>query len=376
MSAKLCGSLIPKAGLLWGAAVFLLTVNASSQQLEYPTFATLPNNQNQITNIELIGSPALSAGPDGHLWVAYADVNNNGGALSVASSPDGVNFTVHQTSVATGAFPAMTLSGGRLLEASMVNSSVIQINDVTNGTVNSTVTFEPAGPIFDSSVALWNFNSSILYIAWRGVAFDPDTGGFDGNWINVATEAPGQTNFTWSGNPIGETYTAGSGPAMAQLGSTLVLCYLDAATGNPQLFDNSTPTNPTFTNSTGPGGAGGHYLDDPALVFFQNAMFPMFTSAFQEDNLWAIATTDGITGDVPPLMYGQALTNSPSLAVANNNILYQGGRTNFPSSGAFLWVYSATGTNTVAPENTGGSGGSGGGGGTSGCNGAKKCIEQ
>lgn len=374
MSAKLRFSSIPKAGLLWVAAVSLLTVNASAQQLEYPTFVGLPNNQNQITSIVLNGSPALAQGPDDHLWVAYADVNNNNGDLSVASSPDGVNFTVHQTSVNTGTFPAMTTSGGRLLEASMLNSSVIQIVDVTNGTVNSTVNYEPIGPIFDSSVALWNFGGT-LYLAWRGVAFDPDTGGYDGNWINVATGPQNGSSFTWSGNPIGETYTAGSGPAMAQLGSTLVLTYLDGATGNPQLFDNGTPGSASFTNNTGSAGAGGHYADDPALVYFQNAMFPMFTSAFSEDNLWAIATTDGVTGDVPPLMYGQTLTNSPSLAVANNGTLYEGGRSNFPGSGAFLWVYSATGTNTVAPADTGGGGTGGGGGGTGGCNGARKCNQ-
>lgn len=73
-------------------------------------------------------------------------------------------------------------------------------------------------------------------------------------------------------------------------------------------------------------------------------MFPMFRSAYSADNVWAIGTADGYNYG-PAYMYGQTLSFSPALAVANGGVLYQGERSNY---GNDLWILSAT-YNAVNP---------------------------
>jgi hypothetical protein len=344
-----------------------------SQTLLYPTFTG-----GGETNMQTNGSPSLAGVPvagSGKVFCAYADAAENG-TLTIGWSTDGINFTLYQTFIAIYSDPAITMSndGSTLFVTFMDDQQTFPVYTLaTQGGYLQYVNrfypneWPPTGGV--QPALTMDSSGTLLYLAWEGNNYDPNTGVFDGPWINVAAlpwQNPSQGWFQ-TGQAVSYSSMPGSGPAMSVFNGTIYLSYLDSSTGDPQILWNSEPNPVTpsadlgFTAIAGPGG---YYKANPAMATFQGVAVEMFNSAYQEDNVWGVGTADYASYG-SPYMYGQTLTNSPSLAVAaigTTQYLFQGGRTNYPGSGPYIWIQSST-ANGINPNPQTGGGGKGGGGG-------------
>ena len=215
-----------------------------------------------------------------------------------------------------------------------------------------------------------------LYLSWNGYDYDPGSGQTTGPWVNVIQTTdfsgifPSLTNYV---RPVSMSYTAGSAPALTTYNGEIYLTYLDANTGYPQMFVTTSAGSSSFADTTGAGGGHGHYGGDPAPVVFQGVLYPMFRSAYVDDELWTIGTYDGANFNTP-YEYGQTMKYSPSTTVTPNGVLFQAGFTDHPSSGTFMWVQSANSASiNPSPQYTGGGGSGPGDGG--GCNAQGECTQ-
>jgi hypothetical protein len=364
-------------------AVLMISVAGQVRAQSIPNYPTFTGGGE--TTMQTNGSPALGGSPSSTnhlLYIAYPDSTNSGN-LTIGYSTDGINFTLTQTSIQMQSDAGVTTSQyGDTFYIAFTYGDVIAVYSYTvSGGVTLYATLTPNTTFYSYQPALAIYHND-LYIAWVGTGYDPSTGGVDGPWINVAyadmtSSSPSfvQDNFGYGEFPqvVSNTSNAGTGPALAVWNNTLYLSYLDANTGAAGVFSNysiysSTPaTALTFSSATSSGDAGGIYKGTPALVSFDGSLFDMFRSYYSENNLWAVGS-NGPPSWGNEYMYGQSLTNSPTLAVVNmgagsSTTLFQGGRTNYPGGGPYIWIYNSTynGINPN-PAQSGGGGGDDGGG--------------
>jgi len=378
---------------------FFAAACSLNAQIPYPNF----KGGGRVNSILTDGSPAI-AGDNNYLYVAYADATNNG-YLTYGYSTDGVNFTLTQTNYAMNSDPAISVasgSTGRSVYIAFVgyNNDIWIYNFSTTTALNIYQDYIPeSGNVNTARPAIYTYpDPSVsyvddVYVAWQGQSYDPSTGTYDGQWINTAIRTAFQGFATKSSvTPVGETYTAGSGPALA-LNGLVYLTYLDAATGYPQMFTAS-PGSTSFTNTSTSSGIGGNYAGDPALGTEFNTVYAGFRSAYQEDNLWMVAVTGsgynygcslGYAANDPSSCPGNgeiiSLTGSPSFGSFGpvgglySFTFFEAGRTNYPNSGPYAWIYASPSSyfnyypNSVSGGGNGGDGGDDGDDGGDGGNG-------
>ena len=349
-------------------------LSASAQYL--PTFSGVGTQNGKIPGIALNGSPGTAGDPN-YLYIAYSDANNSG-YLTLAVSSDGVNYTRYTSSISMNSDPAIAADGGGNVYIAYINNylTVNVLQWTPSGGFGTITAYSPDVTGYANKPALLytTLNGTpYLYLAWEGQAYDPDTGTYDGEWINTAYSTNGGINFTPSiqmpnyygyTGPVTESYEANSGPSMALYNGSIYLSYIDSENADPHMFTTSVGST-TFTEQGLPPGI---YAGDPSIFTWQNILYEGYRSYYSEDNLWM---TLGYGSYTNPTMYGQTLTYDPGFAVVGtpaSNILYQTERTNYPGSGAYLWVFESTyATTQPAPEDQlpespgGGSGGGGGG---------------
>lgn len=337
-----------------GICLSVLAGSSLQAQIVYPTFTT----GTKVTSFQIYYnsadtnetySPAFASDATGTLWAAYSD-NSNSGYLSVASSTDGVNFTVHQTDIPMDSATSWGSFQGNLYLAFSAGSPNIDIYklDISTGSLTLQQEFStgaigvharrPALAEFDNSTT----GTDCFYLAWNGTVYDPGTGSNDGNWAQVATSCTSSVSFTtpaYNNPPVSTAYPDGTGIALTVYNDQLYLTYSDASTDYPQMFGVTSAPSTTFTDLTGPNGGNGVYGGDPATVSFAGNLYAMYRSAYADDELWAIGTDNGSTF-APSHEYGQTMKYSPSLTVTPSGVLYQSGFTDHPSSGSYMWLYS------------------------------------
>ena len=362
-------------------ALFLGTSTLSAQSILYPQFTA-----GGITTLQTNGSPAI-AGDNTNLYIAYSDATNSG-YLAYGYSTDGVSFALTRTSIFMNSDPAIAVdqySSGKtvyiafegtsqdILLYGWTSGSLSLINDFTPGPVPYAL--RPALAVSPDPTIPSNDD---IYLAWQGRVYDPSTGTYDGQWIDLAYSKYSGRPFTFSpsGNSttaVTKAYVAGSAPALTILEGIVYLTYLDSATNYAHLFLASQGST-SFSESSGSSGmvAGANYGGDPTLNGQGGYVFAGFRSYYSENNLWVVGIVDnsGLFG--PNTNYNEAptagpgnitLTNDPSFGFVGYNYgtgtLYEAARTNFPEDGPYVWIYSSPYVN-FNPYDEGDGGGDGG----------------
>lgn len=341
-------------------------VTSYVQQCNHVSSSSLPCDTDSFETF----SPAIASDTTGTLWMAYFNTNH---LLTVASSTDGTHFTVYPVSgdyYLVNSAPTWVLINGTLYVTFITDSPNFNLEFESLDTATGVLT--PQGSLNTGSTGAYAHRPAVaydpasgyIYAAWMAKMWDPGSSSQTGHWIDAAVAQQGLGNLTINAvtpisyllAPISTSYSAGSAPALTLYGGTMYLTYLDAATGNPQMFGVSSFPSTSFSDLTGPGGGNGHFAGDPATVAAGGTLFAMFRSAYTPDNLWAIGTTNG-SAFGPQYMYGQTLQYSPSLTTTPTGTLYQAEFTNYPASGNYDWVYYSPG-NTIdpTPHDVGGGG--------------------
>jgi hypothetical protein len=313
--------------------------------LAYPTF----NGGQQYTNPTLYGSgQAISTDNyspstvscDNALWLAYTDANGN---IQLYVSPDAVNFdgplqtfqnSFYQTPAGT-TLALGCLNNQLYFAYNLVGQIQYLIYDLPSGGVVAAGTYpNVSGMIGQPALTTINGTLYLAYVinasGYNGLTY-PQV--FTSVWNGLSNPATG-----FYGNDVYYPVVSGTNPSLASLNGSLAIVWLTGSgQNNPVVVvppvGQTSATAISQINET----SGIMIGSSPAAVNFNNVLYIFGRSYYSEDNLWAIATSDGVNF-ANENEFGQSLRGIPSMTVFNGTLV-EAERGNYNND---LWVYLAT----------------------------------